>query len=176
MLFASCRVILEVDLRKTGSLPDNLTVPPAGILTCSALRVITSFAFFEHGFLTQCLGPKCLLSRCLPHTTHIPGRLLAKLSYQTGGVLTGLWQKSDAVQSSAWNHGPTKWFSKLPFIRSLFSRLIGSLEHVADNSTIPCVQPTIFHRSLIATIQQSSLLSLFARLFQRCHLFRNGEA
>ena len=75
-----------------------------------------------------------------PHTTHILGRFLVGLSYQSGGVLTGLWQKEDDTQiiDPTGTEGPP---NGSPRIRKVFSSAIRGLERFADNSNIPWNQP-----------------------------------
>ena len=51
----------------------------------------------------------------------------------------------------------------------------GGVGHFADNISIPSNQPTIFHPSQIATIQQTFPLSLCVPLFQQCHSPRIDE-
>ena len=60
-------------------------------------------------------------------------------------------------------------------IRKEFSRLPGGLEHFADGNSIPQNQPTIFHPSLIATVQQTFLLLFCVPLFQPYHSSRIDE-
>ena len=60
--------------------------------------------------------------------------------------------------------------------KELLAHLPGSLEHFADNNSIPWNQPFIFHPSRIATVLQTSLPLFCAPLFQQYHLFQNGEA
>ena len=50
--------------------------------------------------LAKCAWEKRVRGRCTvytPHTMHIFGIFQVKLSYQNGGVLTGLWKKSDNI-------------------------------------------------------------------------------
>ena len=55
---------------------------------------------------------------------------------------------------------------------TVFSQRPRGLGHVADGNSIPWNQPTIFHPILIVATLLKFLLSLFVRLFPRCHLSR----
>ena len=53
--------------------------------------------------------------------------------------------------------------------RREFSHLPGGLQHFADSNSIPLNQPTTFHPSPIATVQQTSLILLCVPLSQQYH-------
>ena len=57
-------------------------------------------------------------------------------------------------------------------VHKVFSHLPGGLGDFSDNNSLLFNHPTIFHPSLISTIQQQILLSIVVGLFQQCHLFR----
>ena len=132
---------------------------------------------FERWFLTrlnfpapQCLRPK--LSKFSPRSVHIRGIFRVKLSYQIGGALTGLLQRSDIF-----NHWPERNVKKFLHIAFLmvFSHLPGSLEHSADNSSISWKQPSVFHPSRIVTMQQRFFLLFCVPLFPQKHSSRIDE-
>ena len=116
----------------------------------------------------QCLRPEFLLSKFSP-------RFLAKFSCQIGEALAGLVQKSDNTQplhpKEIWD---LKMVPRIAFHKE-FSHLPGGLGHFAESNSIPQIQPTIFHPSLIATKQQTFLLSLCVPLFPHCHSSRIDE-
>ena len=61
------------------------------------------------------------------------------------------------------------------FVHTEFSLLPRGLGHFAERNGIPKSLTTTFHPVLIVAIPLMSLLSLFVRLFQRCHLSRIDE-
>ena len=155
----------DPDLRwtfgKTCSLPDDWTGPSAighlkwlpffGMRTSLALslraRISDASKLSSSSMSATMISP----FQIHPHTIHTRRRFQAKLSHQTGGVLTGLWQRSDDTQ---------------PFIRKgllslsmvlhiafhmVFSHPTKSLVRSADSNNIPWNPPTIFRPSLIAT-------------------------
>ena len=111
-----------------------------------------------------------------PHDElHIQGMFQIKLSHKIAGALTGLVSKSDDIQPLRQKaitgplNGSPNHLSHRVF------HLLGGLEHFACSNSIPYHQPTIFHPSLIATVQQTSLLLFCVPLFWQYHSSRIDE-
>ena len=93
-----------------------------------------------------------------------------KLSYQIGGALTGLMQKSDNHRTKQYD-GAFKWFSE-----SSFMKCFSICQEILNTSQIAIafheICPPIFHPSQIATIRWTSLLLFCALLFRQFHSSR----
>ena len=99
--------------------------PPSNFAVASAIGKIKKHPFwtlsfplhraFERGFLTRSifqapwrLQPRYLPSRFSPQPLHIRGIFMAGLSYQIGGALIGLLQRSESIQPLLWTvNGPS---------------------------------------------------------------------
>ena len=104
---------------------------------------------------------------------HIRGKVQVKRSHLTGGVFTGLWQKQDDILSSNRKELLVLGMVVRIAVHKVSSYQTRDLEYFADSCNTPRNPPTIFHPSLIATIQQTYLLSLCALLSQQHDLSRN---
>ena len=171
---------LRVGSRNSWTLKDNFAVPSAvkkicGVNTAFALSLgawISDASMFSSSSMS---ATGCLLSKFHTRSIRIRGIFQVKLSCRTGGILIGLWQKSGGILP--WSH--TEWLV-LGMVRRIvfhqvFSHLPGSLQHFTNSRSIPLNQPTTFRPSQITTVQQTYLLLLIGRLFQRCHLSRIDE-
>ena len=87
-----------------------------------------------------------------PSTTYIPRICLERPFYQTGGVLTGLSQKSDDILSSIQNGLLAHQMVLQSAVHMKFSYVMRVLENSADNSNIPWNLHTIFHPGLTAKV------------------------
>ena len=67
----------------------------------------------------------------------IPGRFQVERSYQTGGVLTGLSQRSDDIQSSIRKEIRVLSMVLQIAVHEVFSRPLRGLERFASHNNIP---------------------------------------
>ena len=109
-------------------------------------------------------------SKFSPRSIQDQQRYQVKLSGQIDEVLIDLELKSDGIQPVLQNELLVLGMVVRIVFHSEFSHLSGGLGHFADSNSIPQNQQTIFHPILIVATLLKYPLSLFVRLFQRCHL------